>query len=40
MEISKRSIKNKNKLVYRHLINLIVKCQEENCTWKGIWKDY
>ena len=26
MEISKRSIKNKNKLVYRHLINLIVKC--------------
>ena len=40
MEISKRSIKDKNKLVYRHLINLIVKCQEENCTWKGVWKDY
>ena len=40
MEISKRSIKDKNKLVYRHLINLIVKCQEEYCKWKGIWKDY
>ena len=40
MEISKRSVKDKNKLVYRHLINLMVQCQEENCTWKGVWKDY
>ena len=40
MKISKRIIKDKNKIVYRHLINLIVYCQEENCGWKGIWKDY
>ena len=38
--ISKRSIKDKNKIVYRHLINLVILCQEENCDWKGIWKEY
>jgi hypothetical protein len=38
--ITKRVIKDKNKIVYRHLINLIIKCQEENCDWKGIWKEY
>ena len=40
MKITKRSIKDKNKIVYRHLINLVVLCQEENCSWKGIFKDY
>ena len=40
MKISKRVIKDKNKMVYRHLINLMVLCPEENCSWKGIWKDY
>ena len=40
MNISKRVIKDKNKIVYRHLINLMVLCPEENCSWKGIWKDY
>ena len=40
MKISERSIKDKNKMVYRHLINLVVLCQEENCSWKGIFKDY
>ena len=40
MKISRRSIKDKNKMVYRHLINLVVLCQEENCSWKGIFKDY
>ena len=39
-KISKRLIKDKNKIVYRHLINLMVLCPEENCGWKGIWKDY
>ena len=38
--ISKRSIKDKNKVVFRHLINLVVLCQEENCNWKGVWKEY
>ena len=38
--ISKRTIKDKNKVVYRHLINLVVLCQKENCNWKGIWKEY
>jgi len=38
--ISTRSVKDKNKMVYRQLINLIVHCQEENCDWKGILKDY
>ena len=40
MKISKRIIKDKNKIVYRHLINLVVKCPEENCDWKGISKEY
>ena len=38
--ISKRSIKDKNKAIFRHLINLVVLCQKENCKWKGIWKEY
>lgn len=38
--ISKRSIKDKNKIIYRHLINLVVLCQEDNCNWKGTWKEY
>ena len=38
--ISQRSVKNKNKLVYRHLINLIVLCQEDDCKWKGTFKEY
>ena len=38
--ISKRSVKDKNKIVYRQLINLIVLCQEENCQWKGMLKEY
>ena len=40
MTISTRIIKEKNKMIYRHLINLMVICQEENCKWKGIYKDY
>ena len=40
MTITRRIVKEKNKIVYRHLINLIVICQEENCKWKGIYKDY
>ena len=39
-EISTRLIKDKNKIVYRHLINLVILCQEDNCSWKGICKDY
>ena len=39
-EISTRIIKDKNKIVYRHLINLVILCQEDNCSWKGICKDY
>lgn len=38
--ITQRSVKNKNKLVYRHLINLIVLCQEDDCKWKGTLKEY
>ena len=38
--ISTRVIKDKNKIVYRHLINLVIKCQVENCDWKGVYKDY
>jgi len=38
--ISTRVIKDKNKIVYRHLINLVITCQEENCDWKGICKDF
>lgn len=38
--IAKRNIKNKNKIVYRHLINLNVLCQQKNCNWKGTWSDY
>ena len=38
--ISTREIKDKNKIVYRHLINLVITCQEENCEWKGVCKDY
>ena len=38
--ISKRSVKDKNKIVYRHLINLIILCPEANCNWKGSMKDY
>ena len=38
--ISTRVIKDKNKIVYRHLINLVITCQEENCNWKGVCKDY
>ena len=40
MNISKRLIKEKNKLVYRRLLNLIIKCNEDNCNWKGIWNEY
>ena len=40
LKISKRNIKDKNKMIYRHLINLTVLCTEDNCNWKGIWKDY
>ena len=40
MKISKRLIKEKNKIVYRHLLNLIVKCHENDCDWKGIWNEY
>ena len=38
--ISTRVIKDKNKIVYRHLINLVITCQEENCNWKGVCKEY
>ena len=38
--ITKRNVKDKNKVIFRHLINLIVLCQEENCNWKGAWKEY
>ena len=38
--ISKRLVKEKNKMIYRQLANLKLKCQEENCDWEGIWKDY
>ena len=38
--ISQRKIKDKNKIVYRYLINLIVLCQEQGCKWKGTLKDY
>ena len=40
MKISKRLIKDKNKIVYRHLLNLVVKCHESNCDWKGLWNEY
>ena len=38
-DISTRSVEKENKLVYRFLINLIVKCQEEKCEWKGQWNE-
>ena len=38
--ISKRSIKDKNKIVYRHLINLIIICPETDCNWKGNLKEF
>ena len=38
--ISQRKIKDKNKLVYRFLINLLVLCKDENCKWKGTLKEY
>eukprot|EP00833_Pecoramyces_ruminatium_P003638 jgi/Orpsp1_1/1177670/evm.model.c7180000062374.2 len=38
--VAKRNIKNKNKIVYRHLLNLNVICQQKNCDWKGTWRDY
>ena len=40
MKISKRLIKDKNKMVYRHLLNLIIKCPVFDCQWKGIWNQY
>ena len=39
-KISKRLIKEKNKMVYRQLSNLKLKCPEDDCTWKGIWGIY
>ena len=39
-KITTRLIKDKNKIVYRHLINLLIKCPKENCNWKGTNKDY
>ena len=39
-KISKRFIKDKNKIIYRQLMNLKLKCQEEKCDWKGIFTDY
>ena len=38
--ITKRNIKNKNKMIYRQIINFIVLCSEENCNWKGTIKEY
>jgi len=38
--ISSRSVKDKNKMAYRHLINLIILCPKENCHWKGMLKEY
>ena len=38
-KIDTRNIEKENKLVYRFLINLIVKCQKENCKWKGPWNE-
>ena len=34
-----RNIEHENKIVYRFLINLIVKCQKDNCSWKGQWNE-
>ena len=38
--ISTKLIKDKKTLIYYKLINLIIKCQEENCNWKGPYKNY
>ena len=37
--ISSRIVQKENELAYKTLINLIVKCQHENCKWKGPWND-
>ena len=34
-----RKVEEQNKIVYRLLINLVVKCQKENCNWKGTWNE-
>jgi hypothetical protein len=39
-KIIKRNIKNKNKMIYRQIINFIVLCSEKNCNWKGTIKEY
>ena len=33
-KITTRNVEKENKLIYRSLINLVVKCQKENCNWK------
>ena len=34
-----RRVEEQNKIVYRILTGLIVKCQKENCNWKGPWNE-
>ena len=38
-KITTRNVEKENKLIYRSLINLVVKCQKENCNWKGPWNE-
>lgn len=39
-KIVTRKVEKDNKIAYRFLINLIVKCQEEKCNWKGPWNEF
>ena len=38
-KVATRKVEKDNKIAYRFLINLIVKCQEEKCNWKGPWNE-
>lgn len=38
-DIKTRKVEEQNKIVYRYLINLIIKCQIEKCDWKGPWSE-
>lgn len=38
-DIKIRKIETENKMVFRYLINLKIKCKIENCEWKGAWSE-
>lgn len=34
-----RKVEQENKIIFRYLINLKVKCPNDDCSWKGSWKE-